>query len=164
MEVINEALAPITFIDAIPFERVASIRSALQERGFQQKYDAIVSDFLSRIAAGNTIDTIEKWDTSYTIKLIEELASEFRRYFESEVVNYKTATQKAHEEQAIWAFAETAKHGLHFAPGIRELIAGIEMVKSYAEGIKHTRAVVLLRDRPQPNTSNTNAANKRRNS
>ena len=149
MQIVNEAMVPVTFIDAIPFEKIASIRRALQDQGFQKKYDEIVSDFLSRIAAGNDFKSMEAWDINRTVRLVDELAMDFRRYLESEVVNYKTASQKAHESEAVWSFAETAKSGLHMVPVISELIAGVEMVKSYAAGIKHLRAAVLLRDDPK---------------
>jgi hypothetical protein len=146
MQAINETTLPLTFVDAIPLKRMRTIRKALQEQGFQKKYDSIVEDFLSRIAAGNDPASLANWDTTNTVKLAEELAAHFKEHIGREVGHYKTEIQKRHEHGAIHSFADTIKNAFHLIPGISELIAGVEMARSYVGFVGHARAVVATRD------------------
>lgn len=146
MQAINETTLPVTFVDAIPLKQMREIQEGLRKQGFHDKYDRIVNDFVMRIAAGNSLETLEHWDTSKTVQLVEELAGEFKGHIGRELTHYKTDIQKEHEHAAIHSFADTIKNGFHMVPGISELIAGIEMARSYVGFVGHSRAVVATRD------------------
>lgn len=146
MQAINETTLPVTFVDAIPLKQMRAIRDALQKQGFHEKYDRIVEDFLSRIASGNDLASLESWDTSKTVRLVEELSAQFKDHIGREVAHYKADIQKKHEHDAIHAFADTIKNGFHMVPGISELIAGMEMAKSYVSFVRSARAVVATRE------------------
>jgi hypothetical protein len=146
MQAISDMAIPITFLDAIPIKRMRIIQDGLRDRGFQQKYDGIVKDFLSRIAAGNDPTSLSSWDTAKTVTLVEELSAHFKEHIGRELGHYKTEVEKKHEHGAIHSFAETVKSGLHLIPGISELIAGVEMIKSYVGFVGHARKAVAARE------------------
>jgi hypothetical protein len=143
---VNEATLPVSFLDGIPFDQVGRIRQALRDQGFQQKYDELVDEFLSRMKGANDVASIEAWDAAETVKLVEKLASHFRSYIEDEVKHYKSVAQLEHERGAIHSFADTIKHGLHFIPFVGHLIAGYEAATSYVQTVRHIRGLVKHRD------------------
>jgi hypothetical protein len=146
MQAINEKTLPVTFVDAIPLKQMRTIREGLEKRGFHDKYDRIVEDFLSRIAAGNDPASLTGWDTAKTVQLVEGLSAQFREHIGRELGHYKTEIQKKHEQGAIHSFADTIKNGFHMIPGISELIAGVEMARSYVDFLGHARAAVATRE------------------
>ena len=52
MQAINETAFPIHVIDALPFDVIGKMRGRLQEQGFQQAYDEVISTFTSRLKPG----------------------------------------------------------------------------------------------------------------
>jgi hypothetical protein len=117
----------------------------LREQGFQAKYDEVVSDFLARIAAGNDIKTVETWDAEKSAKLVSDLSEQFRAYFQTQVVSYKTIAQEASENRVIWGGADTLLHSTHLT-GLSTLVAVYEIGKSYVGWVRNIRKAVGMRD------------------
>jgi hypothetical protein len=144
MGAINEITLPVSVIDSLPFDRIKTVRRALANQGFQQKYDAILSEFLSLLASGKVL---EDWkDPQKTVKIAEELATHFRRYIAYELPNYKKLVQERHQQEAIQAGAETAKNALGFIPGIGELMTVYDTTKSAFGFVEHEAKGLMTRD------------------
>jgi hypothetical protein len=114
------------------------------DQGFQQKYDSIISEFLSLLAAGKVL---ENWkDPSKTVKIAEELAKYFRRYIGYELPNYKKLVQERHQQEAIQAGAETVKNAVGLVPGVGEVMAVYDTAKSAFGFLEHEAKGLLTRD------------------
>jgi hypothetical protein len=144
MGAINEITLPASVVDSLPFERIKSIRRALMDQGFQERYDSIISEFLSLLASGKVL---EDWkDPQETVKIAEELAKHFRRYIAYELPNYRKLVQERHQQEAIQAGAETVKNAVGFVPGIGELMAVYDTAKSAFGFVEHEAKGLLTRD------------------
>lgn len=154
MRAINEITVPTLIIDAIPFDRFSRLRTALAQQGFQEKYDQIVSEFVTQLTAADSVKALEAWNPATAVELARQLAEHFRGYIVSELPDYRKAVQDAYEREAIEAGADTIKNLGGAVPGIGEIISVYETAKSTGAFAKAGSKSLLTRD---PQIANTEA-------
>lgn len=135
MQAVNERAFPMAVIDTLPFDVIGQIRVRLQDQGFQQGYDDLISTFAAQLQQGR-LEDLESWEPESTVQLIEMLSLHFRAYFDEELKGYSKAIQENRQSDAIRASMETLRSGGSAIPMISEVASVIDAVGAGAEALR----------------------------
>lgn len=135
MQAINESAFPTHVIDALSFDVIGKMRVRLQEQGFQQAYDDVISTFGAQLQQSR-VEDLENWEPESTVELVAKLSGHFRAYFDEELKNYRKAIQENRQKDAIRAAVATMKSGGSSIPAISEIASVIDTVGSGVEALR----------------------------
>ncbi len=136
LDAIGAGALPSQIIDAIDFQTAHQMSQALRTKGFQDKYDSIVSDYLSKARSANPKEALESLDVERIAQTVKELAAEFQSHIDQELSRHKTLTQSEAQAEVVGWFTDTAKDAGNSVPGISNIIAFASMIGRIMDSYK----------------------------
>ncbi|AUW60501.1 hypothetical protein C1T17_19875 (plasmid) [Sphingobium sp. SCG-1] len=130
LDAIGALSVPSQVIDAISFTTAHQLGRALQQQGFQQRYDGIVRDYLHHAALPDAQDALDRLDVGAIAAAAEGLAKSFKAEIADELRQYEAKIQVDARAAVYRAGADLAKDGVGLAPGISNIVA-------FADGLGH---------------------------
>ena len=134
LDTIQAMMLPTQIIDAMSFRDAHALSAALRERGFQDKYEAILSACAQTLAISKPIEALDKLDPDAVAEIARQIATEFQRYIDQEV--YRSREHDLDVADGYRALTDLSLDGLAAIPFIGQVVSAAQAVGHAGQAAK----------------------------
>jgi len=133
LDAIHSAAIPEAVIDALSFKNAHDVSEALRARGFQDRYDGVVRQYLRSSGQPDARQALDALKPDHIAGVARNLADQFQAEILKELKLYKTRQQTDAAERVYKAGADVTRNAASSIPGVSELVSFAETTQSGLE-------------------------------
>jgi hypothetical protein len=134
LDTIQAMMLPTQIIDSMSFKDAHALSAALREQGFQEKYEAILTQCAETLGRANPIEALDELDPAALSEIAKQIAVEFQHYVDQEV--YRSKEHDLDVADGYRALTDLSLDGLAAIPIVGQVVSAAQAIGHAGEAAK----------------------------